>query len=312
MFNARNGAVQSFHAGIVDYAGLFPPASLPFEISIRCFSAYLKEENPWMIARFVCPHTRFEELVSFAHLFPTGCPVSALIKVKEEADVVTLAEKVESNLAVLEGTPFQLAAMEITLPPSTPDDSLLLFVKGLEAAVDQHSIAEAPFAFFEWPLSESHLWNRSNELRDNVSNMTLGLKARCGGILPDHFPTVNNVASFLEYCLNHKTPFKCTAGLHHPVRQLDTKIGASMHGYWNIFGAAILGRIHNLGQNQLLNILSDTDPNAFGFEEDMFSHGTLSAQADEITKVRRKLAISFGSCSFDEPREDLRAAGYST
>ena len=41
--------------GIIDYAGLFPPAAVPMSAAVRNFAHYRASGSGWMLGRFVCP-----------------------------------------------------------------------------------------------------------------------------------------------------------------------------------------------------------------------------------------------------------------
>src|SRR5438045_204787 len=62
--------LRTLLAGIVDYAGLFPPARLPLEEAVRNFVRYGGESDAWMLGRFVLPAARLAELAPLASLFP--------------------------------------------------------------------------------------------------------------------------------------------------------------------------------------------------------------------------------------------------
>ena len=53
-------------------------------------------------------------------------------------------------------------------------------------------------------------------------------------------------------------------------------------------------------------ILEDEDPASFVFDEVGFAWKDLRVATSEVLQARQQI-LSFGSCSFDEPREDLRA-----
>src|SRR5690349_15034208 len=55
-------SVRAMFSGIVDYAGMFPPAQLPLEQAIRNYARYRTEPESWMLGRFVCPAARLAEL----------------------------------------------------------------------------------------------------------------------------------------------------------------------------------------------------------------------------------------------------------
>src|SRR5436305_3553099 len=59
-------SVRAFLAGIIDYAGLFPPAQLPLDEAIRRYARYRTEPESWMMGRFVCPLSLVPDLISYA------------------------------------------------------------------------------------------------------------------------------------------------------------------------------------------------------------------------------------------------------
>ena len=137
----------------------------------------------------------------------------------------------------------------------------------------------------------------------------VAFKIRCGGVTPEAFPSLDQVAFVLATCIQHDVPFKATAGLHHPVRHFNGSVRTFMHGFINVFGAAILGYHMHLDADQLKPILAETDIRAFSFTSDGFSRGTYHATIPQIKAARANFAHSYGSCSFDEPREDLKQEG---
>ena len=82
-----------------------------------------------------------------------------------------------------------------------------------------------------------------------------------------------------------------------------------MYGFFNLFGAAVLAAEHSLDEATVRAILLDEDPAHFRFTPEAFAWTTYSASPETIGLVRQAFARSYGSCSFDEPREDLRAMG---
>ena len=63
-----------------------------------------------------------------------------------------------------------------------------------------------------------------------------------------------------------------------------------------------------LPENKALvqSILENEDPASFVFDEVGFAWKDLRVATSEILQARQQI-LSFGSCSFEEPREDLRA-----
>jgi len=104
----------------------------------------------------------------------------------------------------------------------------------------------------------------------------------------------------------HHVPIKFTAGLHHPVRGFRDEVKTEMHGFLNVLGAGVLSAEHQWDEAQTIEMLEDQRPNSFEFHDTVFAWRDWEITLDRI-KARRKFVTSFGSCSFDEPREDLRA-----
>jgi hypothetical protein len=118
------------------------------------------------------------------------------------------------------------------------------------------------------------------------------------------------VIDFMSACRRDGVAFKATAGLHHPVRgeyrltyEPDSPIGM-MYGFLNVFIAAALlyaGESEETAQAAL----EESDASAFSFAEDAIQWRDKRIGLDQILASRSKFAISFGSCSFREPVEEL-------
>jgi hypothetical protein len=116
-------------------------------------------------------------------------------------------------------------------------------------------------------------------------------KIRTGGPTPEAYPSAETLAGFLCRAAKARVAFKATAGLHHPLPS------PPMHGFVNVFLAASLAW-HGAKEPEVLAALADAE----------FAWKGLTAE--QIRAARREFAISFGSCSFEEPVEDLRGLGW--
>jgi hypothetical protein len=121
-----------------------------------------------------------------------------------------------------------------------------------------------------------------------------GAKIRCGG---ETVPSVEEVAAFIVACHDAGVPFKATAGLHHPIRSGDR------HGFLNLLAAAVFV------DGDVEAIVAEEDPAAFALNADRFEVHGRRADAAAIAAARAERFIAYGSCSFDEPVEDLTALG---
>ena len=124
------------------------------------------------------------------------------------------------------------------------------------------------------------------------------------------FPGIEQVAFVLARCHHAGVALKMTAGLHHPLRHFNSSANTKMHGFLNVFGAGLLLSAGEISSCELQNILEDETAANFKFEGDYFEWKDWKIGSGQIRKARGKMLISFGSCSFDEPREDLRKLGF--
>jgi hypothetical protein len=156
-------------------------------------------------------------------------------------------------------------------------------------------------------LSGIALANATRAVENNSFSRPAGFKLRCGGLEPSAFPAPAQVAHVISQCRERDLALKATAGLHHPVRRFDRALGTHMHGFVNLFGAAVLAHACRLNEAQITQMIEDEDAASFVFGDDGFRWRDLRASTAKIVSAREQFATSFGSCSFDEPREDLRA-----
>jgi hypothetical protein len=136
-----------------------------------------------------------------------------------------------------------------------------------------------------------------------------GVKVRCGGPSAESIPSTAALAHLLAVCRERGVPFKATAGLHHPVRHDDAALGVKAHGFFNLFGAAVLGYAHSLTEEELLPILEDERAEDFVFDDSSFQWRGIPIYLETMQRVRERFVTSFGSCSFEEPIADLQHLG---
>jgi len=293
-------SVRAFFAGIIDYAGLFPPAKLPLDQAIANFVKYRAGRDAWMLGRFVIPATRLAELDAFAQLFPSGpsLPFSILGRGGETAEAfaagVTADLEAVAAFRARHGASALVDAYEVKLPGSL--DVLPQAPLKLVSQAGMSAVGEVP------PTSLAPLFAR-------MRGGSVGVKLRCGGLDAAAFPDLAQVAQVIAACRDNGLTLKCTAGLHHPLRHFDRGVGTKMNGFINVFGAGVLAHALRLDEATIRAIIEDEDAANFGFDELGFGWKQYHALIDEIVAARREFILSFGSCSFDEPRDDLRAMG---
>ena len=74
----RNSADAFYAAGLlrdlIDYAGLFPPASLAMAPSVANYDSYSRSEWNWILGRFIVPVARLGEFEEAFAGLPTPTP----------------------------------------------------------------------------------------------------------------------------------------------------------------------------------------------------------------------------------------------
>jgi hypothetical protein len=143
------------------------------------------------------------------------------------------------------------------------------------------------------------------EFNSDADSPTFGYKLRTGGVTADAFPTSMQIAKALVTPATHQLPLKFTAGLHHPLRQYREEVETKMHGFLNVLGAAVLAAEHRWDANQTAIMLDEENADSFSFTDDFFAWREWRIDTKRL-QYRRRFVVSFGSCSFDEPRDDLR------
>lgn len=303
-------ALTALLAESLDYAGLFPPAALPMESAWREFLRHGSSWERWLLGAFVCPATRLEELS--AVVGDSGGPIPLVLlasRLDGPAGLSILAED-EARwraFAARHAPRADLRAWEIRLPDQ-PAEELELLLAGGAAWLT----GDSPLF---WEVSPT--WNEERleacaralaAQRANASTRH-GLKLRCGGVRLEDFPSVERVARVLWLVREHELPLKLTAGLHHPLRHFRPELGVWMHGFLNVYLAALAARSHGLEPRDLEAILLETRADAFRQRPNLLSWRELTLDTNEIHESRSWLA-GLGSCSVDEPLADLRALGW--
>jgi len=311
-------SLRALLTGIIDYAGLFPPARLPLDEAVRSYFRYRSAPESWMLGRFVCPAGRLQELgpllkksnsagarVAISCLGRGGPQVSEFIAgLHADLELVTSFRNRGEDVADLD-------VYETRLPAPALQDQAGLFDLLAEAA--DALAAKALTAFFEFPLDQ-HWRAAASTLAAALARMKTvqwrhGMKIRCGGLEAKDFPSVEQLAAIIHFCRDRGVSLKATAGLHQPLRHYDPALGVTMHGFLNVFGAAVLSYANRLGEDEIQEILLEGDPSNFTFDDEFFRRKGHYASTAQIADARRVSMVSFGSCSFDEPRECLERLG---
>ena len=301
-------SVKTLATGLIDYAGLFPPTGFPMDRVVANFAEYAGSADEWMLARLVVPAGRLDEFESAAvGLLPTdpGATPWRLSVLLPPAGDPALDPAVQRAVAFNEHHAQADAGLAVIDAAELRGDD--------PAAIDASvgAIPEEIRVFVELPHHDD-----PRGLIAAVHSSDASAKIRCGGVTPELIPEPSDVARFIHACAASRTPFKATAGLHHPLRSeqnLTYEPGSPrgvMHGFLNVtLAAACAMRDESLTPDDLERILTATDTASFGIGETGAVVLGTELSNEHLAACREHLFISIGSCSFDEPRGDLRDLG---
>jgi len=294
----------------IDYAGIFPPCSLALEPALQNQANYVRDPDAWMLNTFVLPVEKFDAAVGNLSLFDREHPllISALgaktANAGEFIDTLKIAaEKIRSFSAEHVDL---VSARQLEMPlPQDVDLGLLGKMGSILKSLKLQAFWETPVDSAEEAIA------LLAEHNSTTGAAQFGYKLRTGGVTAEAFPASQQIARALVASAKQRVPIKFTAGLHHPIRQFRDEVKTKMHGFVNVLGAAVLAAEHQWDEQQTSKMLEDENGASFSFSDDFFAWREWKIATDQI-KTRRKLVTSFGSCSFDEPREDLRALNLLT
>jgi hypothetical protein len=287
--------------GILDYAGLFPPAALDMPSTVGRFAAARRGGDRWFLGRLIVPLSRLGEFERCAreHL-PRGKDAIGVEPWVISALGTPLREGyIERDLEIIEAfnerhaDPLDGAATIDTIEWRA--DSASHVDRALEYLPDHL------FPYFEVPPGAD-----ARGMVAAMAGLDAGAKIRTGGVTAAEHPATADLAAFISICAAAEVPFKATAGLHHPLRHEAPSVGAKQFGFLGVFLGAALRWHDRIGEEDLAQILEEPSADAFRFDSAAASWRGHSVSHAEILKARERFAHAFGSCSFDEPLEHLR------
>ncbi|NYJ02963.1 hypothetical protein HNR19_003661 [Nocardioides thalensis] len=259
--------------GLYDDAAIFPPGNGPLDEAVPAHRAWLRSPYAGLVGVFVCAAARLDELVALGADFPVS----------------------------------------VTYPPAVEAPGVEEAVYGRHETHETLDIAsvEVPFAEDRWDLlaaavrrtrvfAEVALGDLTPALAERLGGAGMLLKVRTGGAEASMFPTAAALAGGITTAVAAGLPFKLTAGLHNLLRHRDPATGFEHHGFGNVL-AATASALGGAGADEVARVLDTTDADTVA--------GLLRGlSATEIGAVRRQF-LSFGTCSIQEPLDDLAALG---
>lgn len=248
-------------ADLIDYAGVFPPASHPLDTALEEYRTSREGPGGWIMG-------------------------PCLLRASQISDVSLLPHRLGAVLdvdpSVVADSGLALVQIEIKTRASNADETIrranelspVVYVETVDAPADTHLATMA-----DWRA-------RGRDVR---------AKIRTGGASADAFPSVTEVAGFIRACVDLGVPFKATAGLHQPFRHPSAVDGATEHGFINLLAGA---RAAVAGETDKLEAILD-DPEPAHFDVTRATWKGVGTEIPDAAV--RAVFRSFGSCSFSEP-----------
>lgn len=281
-------ALASLLAGLIDYAGLFPPAAVDMRTAVRNYTEYRNGPRAFALGRFIVDVSRLGEMEAVAGDALSRMRLSVLVP--PTAEIAPLLAAIDRGLAIesVETNAHDPAAIERIAS----------------------AIPSASEIYFEIPLPLA-----SSASLDAIATTGARAKLRMGGVTPEAFPAAESVIAMLQALQQRNLPFKATAGLHHPVRSRHRLTYTAdspscvMQGFLNLLTATAILR-EDGSPADAHAALCEANPRAFRISADQFGWRDFDWSASQIHSMRKESFVSFGSCSFAEPITDLEAMGW--
>ncbi len=321
-------SLNIFMQGLLDYAGLFPPATLSLENSLKNFAEYNHHNQKDWLGKFILPINKIDDTI----LLLNNQNIFSTLKNKAQLSIIlsnskTLSEYkncAQNDLLSIKklinqfGNTIDLQSFEI-LPPNdifnSENTNLLKNFLNYSTEVLFEFKNKTDF-YCELPLSEK-LNDYLTEIKkhnENINLLKISVKLRTGGVTPQQIPCPKDIAEAILLCAKHKIPLKATAGLHVPVPNENLQVGAILHGFLNIFSCMLLCYDQILSYKNIINIeemkkiISSYSYKDFKFSETGLQIGETKDRFisnQNMTDLRKSYIKSFGTCSFLEPIEHL-------
>ena len=281
-------AIDALLAGLIDYAGLYPPANLDMRSAVHNYLQYRESPHASVLGRFVVNLDRFDELRTIAGESLADMPLSVILP--PGVDLNALPDVFNDDLGRV------TFECKVTVPAD---------IESISAQLPDH--AEC---YFEIPMEPA-----PEEFLDRIAFRGARVKLRTGGMVEEAIPSTQTVALMLQALAGRHLPFKATAGLHHAVRSrypltyaTDSNTGL-MHGFLNLAFAAMQTNFHGAAA-EILRTLEEQDADAWQVTPETIRCRGLLWSTDQVRAVREHFFLSFGSCSFEEPIRDLETMGW--
>lgn len=301
----------------LDFAGLFPPASLPASEALRVFHQEQAANTAGMLARFVCPMIRLEEVANGTagdqplrvSALPRGGKSAGEFLANLETDLTAI-----HRLTHVSHKALTIDTVEVRPPADALEPAAL---RKLLAAIDAllaQKASDIRQVFVELTPSPTltaqlALLAEQSAAATESTRSTFGYKLRTGGSDAASVPSAAMAASAIATAAAQGLAMKCTGGLHRPLRAAAIG-GVPLHGFINLLVASTLAANSPTETALLESVLEEATPTAFTFDDHSVTWRDRKLTTTEIADARKRLLVSFGSCFAEQPRTELQTLGW--
>lgn len=292
--------------GLIDDAGMYPPARLPRADAVARHRGIRSGPNGWLVARFVCPAADADAVAAAA----AGGAWRWRLAVTVAGDT---PEAVDAAVAVRKAGAHGGAALEqieVRLAAGSAEATVARFATIAEAVGTSSAGGDAPLVLCEPPDSTDATAVDATLAAVGAARArghATGLKIRCGGATAAAVPSVEVVARSLAGAAAADVPVKATAGLHQPFRHWDAALGGWAHGLVNLLAAAALAE-RGANAATIGACLAD-DRAAFALDARALRWRDERCGVGSLQRMRARVLRGVGSCDLDEPIGELAALG---
>src|SRR3954453_15359375 len=209
--NKPPASLRELLTGSVDYAGLFPPASLTLEPAIANYADYIRTADAWMLGAFVLPLAKFGDVSDKLGRFDVEhhfriCALGAKTDTPEQfIGALSLAAQTIRDFQNRHGAIGRVTQIELPLA-TNPGATFAQTYEALDGLKVQ--------VFFEASADEAErvIAGMAEHHRPEAT-AAFGFKLRTGGVIASAFPSSMMIARSLVAAAKHRVPIKFTAGL---------------------------------------------------------------------------------------------------
>src|SRR5579864_8601259 len=169
---ARPGtAIDTLLAGLIDYAGLYPPASLEMRRAVENYVAYRSGRRAFALGRFIVDLNRIDQLRSVAGSDLDHFRISLIVP--PETEIGAIGALLDAGLPIE------------SVETKSPDVRTIEQIRTI--------IPQDLETFIELPIDAIN-----QEMLERIAAAGMCLKLRMGGVVPEAFPSPASVARALQ------------------------------------------------------------------------------------------------------------------